>query len=152
MEEKGNVTVYEHRTGESPKSVEELTLEFSRLEEDEMEADESKADEVSTRIKLFYSHVIYKRNWYVHMQIRQLSNNVTNSSPNNLKFKFKVESWNFEMINSAVLWKSNISFWFYQVLESECKLNSNCAFFTIASTIWKSCFADRLGSNRLWYW
>ena len=62
MEEKGNVTVYEHRTGESPKSVEELTLEFSRLEEDEVEADESKADEVSTKIKLFYSHVIYKRN------------------------------------------------------------------------------------------
>ena len=62
MEEKGNVTVYEHRTGEPPKSVEELTLEFSRLEEDEVDADESKADEVCTRIKLFYPHSFYKRN------------------------------------------------------------------------------------------
>ena len=50
MEEKGNVTVYEHRTGEPPKSVEEMTLEFSRLEEDEDDVDESKADEVSTKI------------------------------------------------------------------------------------------------------
>ena len=94
MEEKGNVTVYEHRTGEPPKSVEELTLEFSRLEEDEMDADESKTDEVSTRINLFYSQVIYKSNWYVcickydsyqiMLQI-VLPSNVTNSSPKYLK-------------------------------------------------------------------
>ena len=62
MEEKGNVTVYEHRTGEPPQSVEELTLEFSWLEEDEVDADESKTDEVCTRIKLFYPHSFYKRN------------------------------------------------------------------------------------------
>ena len=46
MQDKGNVTVYEHRTGQAPKSVEERTLEFSLLEEDEDAADESKTDEV----------------------------------------------------------------------------------------------------------
>ena len=46
MADKGNVTVYEQRTGEPPKSVEEQTLEFSLMEEDEDVVDDSKADEV----------------------------------------------------------------------------------------------------------
>ncbi len=46
MEDKGNVTLYEYRTGDAPKSVEETALEFSLLDNDDEVADESKADQV----------------------------------------------------------------------------------------------------------